>query len=749
MAITFHKGTGQFHLYNQFISYIFKVGECGQLCQIYYGKRITDKEDFGYLIERGRRDMAPCPIEGNELFSLENTKQEYPVFGGGDPRYGAYDIERRNGSHVVEFRYKGHKVYRGKPKLRGLPATYTESEDEAQTLEITLEDQKLGTRIILLYTIFTEAPVLTKSVRFVQDGAEEIVLHLAMSGCLDLPDKEYVMIDLCGAWARERHIREHRLDYGVQSIHSMRGSSSHQFNPFLALKRENTDEFSGEVIGFSLVYSGNFLGQVEVDNYDVTRVLMGIHPQGFDWRLRQGEEFQTPELVMVYSERGLNGMSQCFHKLYRTRLARGCWRDRERPILINNWEATYFNFDEDKIVSLAGRAKQIGAELFVMDDGWFGKRDDATTSLGDWFPNKRKLPNGLKSLVSRITALGMKFGIWIEPEMVNKDSELYRAHPDWVLADTSRTYCHGRNQYMLDFSRREVRDYIFDTLEQLFADIPLSYVKWDMNRNFSEVYSNGTESGMQGRVRHEYVLGVYELYERLTSRFPEILFESCASGGARFDPGILYYAPQGWVSDNTDAVSRLAIQYGTSHVYPVSSMGSHVSAAPNHQTYRNTSLETRGNAAYFGAFGYELDLERLSEEDLRKMSCQAAFVKKYRKLIHQGTFYRLLSPFSGNETAWMVVSDDQSEAILAYFRVLQPVNAPYRRIRLAGLSETAEYAVSEFHLREENETYEGMHFGDELMYAGFSVSDIAAAAYGKAAEYQGDYLSRLFHLKAK
>ena len=739
MPIIYNEKTREFHLYNQEISYIIKILDNDQPGQLYYGKRLTHKEDFSHLFEYAMRDMSPYAFEGNSTFSLENIKQEYPTFGCGDMRFPAYEIERENGSHVVEFVYKEHKIYNGKPKLEGLPATYVESDDEAQTLELVLEDTSINTRIVLLYTIYEAFPVIARSVRFECDSDEKITLLSAMSACVDLPDKDYEMIDLAGVWARERHVRRHKLDYGIQSIYSMRGCSSYQFNPFLALARENADEFQGQVYGFSLVYSGNFLAQTEVDNYDTARVLMGIHPNGFKWTLGKGESFQTPEMVMVYSEAGLNGMSQTFHKLYRTRLARGTWRDKVRPILINSWEAFYFDFDAPKLLGLADAATDLGMELFVLDDGWFGKRDDSTSSLGDWYPNEEKLKGTLKELAEKINAKGLKFGLWIEPEMTNKDSDLYRAHPDWLLAEQGKRICHSRTQYVLDFSKKEVREYIGDMLENLLAEVPVSYIKWDMNRTFSEVFSNGNDREYQGKVCHKYILGVYELYERLTSRFPHVLFESCASGGARFDPGMLYYAPQGWTSDDTDAIERLKIQYGTSMVYPVSCMGSHVSASPNHQTNRVTPLETRADVAYFGTFGYELDLLKLGEEDKAEIRRQIAFMKEKRDLIQKGTFYRLKSPFEGNETAWMIVSEDQKKALVGYYRVMQPVNVGFKRLKLKGLKEDTCYKVSGY-------AYDC--YGDELMQVGMILSDSASGVWKKGVNDKGDFQAEVFEIVA-
>lgn len=746
MPIIFHEQTREFHICNEKVSYIFRVLANGQLGHIYYGKRISDRDDFGGLIEYAKRDMAPCAYEGNHCFSLEHLKQEYPTYGSGDMRYGAYEMEFKDGSRIVDFQYQSHLIFPGKRGLEGLPATYVEAESEAVSLEVTLEDALTGAQMVLSYTVYEEMPVITRNTCFFCNG-ETFTLLNAMSGCLDLPEKEYELVELSGAWSRERHVSSRELDYGIQSIYSMRGCSSHQFNPFLALKRRAADEHAGEVMGFSLVYSGDFLAQAEVDTFDVTRVTMGIHPNEFSWELKPGERFQTPEMVMVYSDSGLNGMSQTYHRLYRTRLARGYWRDRVRPILINNWEATYFDFNEERILEMAEKAAELGIEMFVLDDGWYGKRNHAAASLGDWHVNEEKLPGGLKRLADRIEAMGMKFGLWIEPEMVNKDSDMFREHPDWLLADRRRNYCHSRNQYVLDFSKQEVVDNIYGQLEKVLREGRISYVKWDMNRSFSEVFSSGRDRKSQGKVRHRYILGVYSLYERLIREFPHILFESCASGGARFDPGMLYYAPQAWTSDNTDAVDRIKIQYGTSYVYPISSIGSHVSAAPNHQNFRNTLIETRANVAYFGTFGYELDITALDTQQLEKIRGQVAFMKKHRELIQFGTFYRLKSPFLHNSSAWMVVSPDRTEALAAYYRILEPVHGPFERIRLDGLAETWDYMVEEQFARGNADL--GAHFGDELMYVGLSVSDTSSGLPEVAKARQGDYFSRLFYLKRK
>ena len=742
--IIFHEDTKTFHLYNQKVSYIIQVLENGHLGQLYYGKKIHDKSDFSYLVEKYPRPMTSYIYEDDRTFSLEHIRQEYPVYGTTDYRHPAVEVLQENGSRISDFRYQSHEISEGKPKLAGLPATYTEDDEEAKTLCVTILDPVTQVKAELLYTIFDGEAAIARSVKFCNEGTEPVHLLSAMSLSIDLPDKDYVWMQLSGAWSRERHVKNRILEQGIVAIDSMRGNSSHEHNPFMVLKRPNTTEREGEVIGFSLIYSGNFRIQAEVDTHDVTRITAGINPSGFDWKLDAKENFQTPEAVMVYSDSGLNDMSQTFHRLYGRRLARGYWRDRPRPILNNNWEATYFDFTEERLVEIAAKAKECGVELFVLDDGWFGERNSDHAGLGDWAPNKERLPKGIRGLSEKIEALGMKFGLWFEPEMTNKDSDLYREHPDWLLADTRRQYCHSRNQYVLDFSKKEVVDHIHAQMRAILKDAPVSYVKWDMNRAFSEVFSNGNGRSWQGKVRHKYILGVYDLYERLTGEFTEILFESCASGGARFDPGMLYYAPQAWTSDNTDAIDRIKIQYGTSYVYPISSIGSHVSAAPNHQVFRDTPLETRANVAFFGTFGYELDITKLPEDEIEKMQEQISFMKEHRKLIQQGVFTRLESPFEGNNSAWQVASEKKDEVLMAYFRLLEPAQGKFERIYLKGLEETAKYSVREcFGAHMDC----GEHYGDELMYAGLSVSDCSAGIPMLAREQQGDYFSRLFYLK--
>jgi alpha-galactosidase len=543
-----------------------------------------------------------------------------------------------------------------------------------------------------------------------------------------MPHDSFEMLQLSGAWVRERHVHKRKLVPGLQAVESRRGSSSHMQNPFIALLAEGTTETFGEAYGLSFVYSGSFKAGVEVDQFHTARLFAGINDFDFNWLLKGGESFQTPEAILVYSDEGIGGMSRGYHDLYRTRLCRGEFRDKARPILINNWEATYFNFNADKIEAIATAGQQLGIELFVLDDGWFGKRDSDNSSLGDWFVDRNKLPNGLPDLVQRVKSLNMEFGLWFEPEMISPESELYRNHPDWCLHVEGRRRTQARRQLVLDLSRADVQDYIVTVVSDILSSAPITYVKWDMNRNMTEIGSALLPAERQRETAHRYMLGLYSVLERITTAFPHILFESCSGGGGRFDPGMLYYMPQTWTSDNTDAVSRLKIQYGTSIVYPVSAMGSHVSAVPNHQVNRITSLSTRGHVALSGNFGYELDLTRFSEEEQVEVKAQVALYKEVRHLVQFGDFYRLLSPFEGNDTAWMFVAKDKSEAFAVFVTVLQEPNPVLGRFRLQGLDAGKNYVLKG------SETVYG---GDELMYAGLPKP-----------QFHGDFSSAVFHFKA-
>ncbi len=714
MAIIYSEVSREFHIYNDYFSYIIQILDNGNLANLYYGKKIHHKEDFSYLLEGGLRSLAVYTKENDYFLSEQYTRMEYPSVGTGDFREPAFRVRQTDGSHIMCMKYQSHNIFNGKKTLDGLPAVYVEADDEAETLEINMRDEKTGLEMILSYTIFRDFPVITRNVKFINKGTEDIYLERALSASIDLPDSDYEMISLTGAWSRERYIRTRRLNHGIQASGSRRGCSSAEYNPFLCLKRPETTENTGIAMGFSLVYSGNHLEQVNVDTCDMARVQIGIHPEGFEWKLSSGEAFQTPEAVIVFSEKGLNGMSQTFHKLYRTRLVRGYWRDRPRPLLINNWEATGVDFTEESILEIARTGKQLGLELFVLDDGWFGGREDDKTGLGDWYvKNTQKLPNGIEGLAQKIEDIGMKFGLWFEPEMVNKDSDLYRMHPDWIICAPGRIPSPSRNQYVLDFSRPEVVDYIYELMSDILSKAPVSYVKWDMNRYITECYSKGKNPDEQGKVYHQYILGVYRLYEKLLNQFPEVLFESCSSGGARFDPGMLYYAPQTWTSDDTDAMERIKIQYGTSYAYPLSSMGSHVSAVPNQQVGRVTPLSTRADVALFGTFGYELDLNGLTDEEKDLIKEQICFAKKYRTLIQQGVFYRLLNPYDGNEGAWMVVSDDKNEALVGYYKYLSVPNGPWKRLHLRGLDKDKKYIL--------NDELLNIYTGDELMNAGIVI----------------------------
>ena len=727
-SILFNEECRQFHLINGEISYIFRVSEDGKLLQLYYGAAVPER-DYSYLVELQHRPMTTYRKEGDLRYSLEHVRQEFPEYGTTDFRHSAICLRQENGSRITDFVYVSHQIVDGKLALEGLPATYTEIQTEAKTLILTLRDELTEVEVQLFYTIFADWPVIARSSKVINQGREACYLESLASLSLDLPDADYNWLQLSGAWARERHIKERPLQQGIQSIESTRGISSPHHNPFVALKRPETTEFSGPVLGATLVYSGNFLIQAEVDTYDVTRLQLGINPFGFEWKLAAGHSFTSPEALLVYSEQGLNGMSQVFHQLFRRRLARGYWRERARPVLINNWEATYFDFSENQLLELAEKAQAVGVELFVLDDGWFGQRTNDRAGLGDWFANPERLPRGLGSLAERIHGLGMQFGLWFEPEMVNKDSQLYRTHPDWLLAVPNRQPHHGRNQFILDYSRPEVVDEIFERLSAVIEEAQLDYIKWDMNRPLTDVFSAAWPAEQQGEIFHRYVLGVYDLYERLISRYPSLLFESCSSGGGRFDPGMLYYAPQAWTSDDSDAIERLKIQYGTSLLYPLSSMGAHVSIVPNHQTNRLTPLKTRGNVAFFGSFGYELDLNQLSPEELAEVREQIAFYKRHRELIHNGTFYRLQSPFKGDgQTAWMVVSQDQNTALLGTFKVLNQVNRSHQRLQLKGLAADTVYRL-------EGRTYTGA----ELMRVGLVTTDASSGQLLEDSEQKPSY----------
>ncbi|MNO13220.1 Alpha-galactosidase [compost metagenome] len=729
MSIIFDEAKGLFHLQSRNTSYVIQLVH-GYPAHAYFGAKLRHDSNLeGLLTFQERASFSPNPIPEDKSISLDSLPQEYPQYGTSDFRSPAYQVRLANGTRATELTYRSHRIVPGKPLLEGLPAVYVEQDREAETLELELEDRISGLTVVLSYTVFADFDAIARSARLRNESGEPIQLERALSASVDFPDASYDALYLSGAWARERHVQRRRLAPGVTGISSRRGSSSHQQNPFLALLRPDATEQQGEVYGFSLVYSGNFTAEAEVEQFGTTRVSIGINPFDFTWKLAPGESFQTPEAVLVYSAEGLGGMSRTYHRLYRTRLCRGQFRDQERPILVNNWEATYFDFNADKIEAIAKAGSKLGIELFVLDDGWFGRRDRDNSSLGDWFEDRRKLPDGLADLAHRVKDNGLQFGLWFEPEMVSPDSDLYRAHPDWCLHVPGRRRTEARDQLVLDMSRSDVRQYLYDRLSDIFSTVPITYVKWDMNRNMTEIGSAASSAERQGEVAHRYMLGLYELLGRLTSEFSHILFESCSGGGGRFDPGMLYYMPQTWTSDDTDAAERLKIQYGTSIVYPVSTMGAHISAVPNHQVERTTPLTFRGDVAMSGNFGYELDLTRFTDEEKETAKRQIAMYKEIRGLVQQGDLYRLQSPFEGNETAWMFVSPDQEEALLFYFRVLAEPNGPLRSVKLQGLDPAKDYELAG-----SGEVYGG----DRLMSAGLSMASV-----------RGDFSSKMVRLKAK
>ncbi|MFH1497110.1 MAG: alpha-galactosidase, partial [Verrucomicrobiota bacterium] len=663
------------------------------------------------------RAFSPTLAGAPKGVSLDTLPQEFPTYGSSDFRQPALEVfQPADGSRIVSLRYAGHRIESGKPALAGLPATYVESSDAADTLTITLEDKLIGLRVELLYTVFNDHPVITRSARIVNAGAASLELRRALSASVDLDTDVagHEFIQLSGAWARERDAHFAKLRPGIQAVDSRRGTSSHQHSPFIALAERGDDEEHGEVRAFNLVYSGNFLAQAELDQFACTRAQIGINPFDFAWQLAPGDTFQTPEAVLVYSDEGLGGMSRALHRFYRRHLLPVAWRDRERPILVNNWEATYFNFDATKLEAIAAAGAELGVELFVLDDGWFGRRDNDNTSLGDWFVDRKKLPGGLTDLAERIKAKGVEFGLWFEPEMISVESDLYRAHPDWCIHVPGRARTEGRQQLVLDFSRAEVREGIYELIAKVLTEAPITYVKWDMNRHFTEIGSAGLPAGRQQETAHRFVLGLYELMGRFVKNFPHILFEGCSGGGGRFDPGILAYFPQIWTSDDSDAVQRLRIQYGTSLAYPFSTMAAHVSAVPNHQVGRVTPLRTRGDVAFTGTFGYELDLGAMTDDEKAEVKRQTTFYKQVRGLLMSGDLYRLKSPYASQETAWMIVSADKSEALVTHVTVLAEPNAPYSRLKLRGLDAAKNYRVR----RGETETTTA---GDVLMHAGLQV----------------------------
>ncbi len=717
-----------FHIETKTGSYIMAAAYGKYLAHLYWGRRIrTPLFENALLMRWSCFDvMEPAPEEGAMPFSLDYIRQEFPTEQAGDYRIPALEVEFSDGSRCCPLVYDGYQVFSGKRSLKGLPAVYVEDESEAETLEIRLVDEKSGLTVFLSYCVMEDWDAITRSVRIENRGQENIRLNRVSSASVDFEDSGFEMLRLPGAWGRERYIDRTPLHSGMQAITSRRGASSHQMNPFFALLRPDTTEAHGDAYGINLVYSGNFHAGTEVDQLGMSRAYMGVGDADFSWLLEPGEEFTAPEAVLVYSGEGLGSMSRTYHRLYRRRLVRGKYRDGVRPILVNNWEGTYFDFDEEKIVSIAEAASELGIELMVLDDGWFGRRNDDTSSLGDWIVNREKLPGGLEGLARRVRGCGLSFGLWFEPEMVSVDSELYRSHPDWCIHVEGRERKQCRNQLTLDLSREDVCDHLIQTIGGILDSADISYVKWDMNRHMSNLGSALLPPERQREMPHRYMLGLYRVMEEITQSHPDVLFESCSGGGGRFDPGMLYYMPQTWTSDDTDPVERLFIQYGTSIVYPVSAMGAHVSAVPNHQSGRVTSLKTRGDVAMSGNFGYELDLTAFSAEEKEEVKRQVEQYKELRTFVQSGDMYRVASPFEGNTAAWVFVSESGNDVFAALFRIQAEVNPGIRRMKFAGLDRNADY----------RDTESGhIYHGDELMEIGL------------VADFHGDYASRTWRFE--
>lgn len=682
MAITFNETTRIFTLTTARTTYQMQADAQGYLLHLYYGARTAGEMD--YLLNYGDRGFSGNPNSaGNDrTYSLDALPQEYPSLGTGDFRNYALNIENADGSQCCNPVYITHEIEAGKYTLKGLPFVRAK-ENEAETLKIILEDPVTKVELHLLYGVLEKEDIITRSVIIKNAGKAPVTVKKAQSACLDFLHGDYDLIKFYGRHAMERNMERMPVSHESIRIGSRRGTSSHQYNPGVILAGKNTNEDSGSCYGMLFVYSGNFLVEAEKDQYDQTRIQMGLTDELFAYPLEAGAEFTAPEVILSYTNKGLSRLSQQYHHCIMNHICQGKYVHANRPVLINSWEAAYFDFTGDTIVELAKEAKALGIDMVVMDDGWFGKRNDDNSSLGDWYVNEEKLGGTLTKLIERVNAEGVKFGIWIEPEMVSEDSDLYREHPDWAITIPGRKPVRSRNQLVLDFSRKEVRDEIFKRICAVLDQGNVEYIKWDMNRSLADIYAPN--------VTYDYVLGVYDFLEKLTNRYPDILIEGCSGGGGRFDAGMLYYTPQIWCSDNTDAINRTRIQYGTSFFYPVAAMGSHVSAVPNHQTGRVTSMHTRGVAAMSGTFGYELNPALLNAKEKAEIRAQLAQYREYQELIREGDYYRLSNPFQDNFAAWMVVSDDRSKALVSVIRLTAEANPPAAYVTLKGMEEDAFY----------------------------------------------------------
>ena len=702
MAILFQEEKRIFTLQTKQTTYQMKVDDFGFLLHLYYGTKVSG--DMDYLLTYYDRGFSgnPNDVGNNRTYSMDVLPQEYPTLGTGDYRNSALVLRGHDESECCDLRYAGYEIREGKYELEGLPAVYA-GEKEAQTLKIVLEDNVSKVRVQLLYGVLEDEDIITRSVKITNYGTACVVVEKAASACLDFITGQYDLLSFYGRHTMERNLQRIRIGHGSHSIGSRRGTSSHQYNPAVIVAEKNTTENTGDCYGMVFVYSGNFLCEAEQDQFDQTRVLMGLQSDLFHYPLESGQTLEIPETIMCYSDRGFGDLSVKYHRCIRNHICNGARSRRTtgiqgngssetgfvpRPVLVNSWEAAYFNFTGETIVELAREAAGLGIDMVVMDDGWFGKREDDNSGLGDWQVNEKKLGCSLGELVRRVNAEGVKFGIWIEPEMISEDSDLYREHPDWAMQNPGRNPARGRNQLVLDFSREDVREYIFDQICRVLDQGNIEYIKWDMNRSVTDFYS---VENRQGRVSYDFVTGLYDFMEKLLARYPKLMIEGCSGGGGRFDAGMMYYTPQIWCSDNTDALDRLRIQYGTSFFYPMSTVSAHVSAVPNHQTGRITSLRTRGIVAMTGAFGYELSLSRLSAEEKEEIREQIRQYKEFEPLISTGDYYRLSNPYEDACASWMFVSADRKQILLHVVILENHGNMTVNYVRLKELLPDAVY----------------------------------------------------------
>lgn len=695
MAVRFDEKKNLFTLQTLDSTYQMKVDDHGVLLHTYYGAP-ADETDFSYLIGPEDRGFSgqPGDEKKDRTYSMDYYPLEYPVQGNGDFRVKALKAGFEGEVPALDLRFVSYELEKGKYSLPGLPALFEAEAGEVETLKITLKDRLEEIYVTLFYGVFEKKNVITRAASIENRSGKNVTLKRALSLGLDFMEGDMDLIHFYGKHAGERQFERRNLPHGITEISSSRGTSSHHHNPFVILCDKDTTEDFGNAYGVSFIYSGGFKIQMEKDQVDGIRLVCGLDDEEFLWKLAPGETFVTPEAALSYSEKGLTALSDQFQKAYHANLIRSPWKDKKRPTLVNNWEATYFGFDAEKLLKIAGEAADLGLDMLVLDDGWFGKRNDDNSGLGDWFVNEKKLGCTMKELVDRVNALGLKFGIWLEPEMVSEDSDLYRTHPDWVLQIPGREPNRSRNQLVLDLSRKEVREYMKKFIDDTLSCANISYVKWDMNRSVDNVYSAADPTLSQGAIRHKYVLGLYEVMEDMLTRHPDLLLEGCSGGGGRFDAGMLYYAPQIWCSDNTDAIERLRIHYGTSFGYPMSSVSAHVSVCPNHQNGRITPFKTRGICAMQGSFGYELDLSKLSEEDKAEARRQITVYNENWELFQSGSYYRLNSPMENHDyTAWSYVSKDQRKASLSVIYTDLHGNPKPVRVKLKGLKKDASYDV--------------------------------------------------------